>query len=218
MRVVIYARVSTAKCEKCGVLFELHEKADHPFKGQDPQMQLREATEYCERRGWKNPTVMIDRVSSGKIRPELETLKAFCRRGKVDTVVVYRFDRFARSAKELLEALEEFRVLGINFISLHENIDTTTPVGKLVFTFLAGVAEFEKSLIRERVMSGLATAKANGVRLGRPPRSDEVLERIRVLRRSGHSWRHIAGVTGLPVTTVRRAMLLGHKPASERVQ
>jgi DNA invertase Pin-like site-specific DNA recombinase len=199
MRVVIYARVSTTD-------------------KQDPEMQVREMSEYAERRGWKNPTVMIDRVSSGKVRPELETLKALCRRGKVDTVVVYRFDRFARSAKELLEALEEFRTLGIDFISLHENIDTTTPVGKLVFTFLAGVAEFEKSLILERVMSGLATAKANGVRLGRPPRSDEVLERIRALRRSGHSWRHIAGVTGLPVTTVRRAMLLGHKPASERVQ
>jgi DNA invertase Pin-like site-specific DNA recombinase len=198
MRVVIYARVSTAD-------------------KQDPEMQVREMSEYAERRGWKNPTVMIDRVSSGKIRPELETLKALCRRGKVDTVVVYRFDRFARSAKELLEALEEFRTLGINFISLHENIDTTTPVGKLVFTFLAGVAEFEKSLIRERVMSGLATAKANGVRLGRPSRNPDV-EQIRALRRSGYSWRHIAGVTGLPVTTVRRAMLLGQKPVSERVQ
>jgi DNA invertase Pin-like site-specific DNA recombinase len=198
MRVVIYARVSTAD-------------------KQDPEMQVREMLEFSKRRGWPDPISLVDRVSSGKVRPELETLKALCRRGKVDVVVVYRFDRFARSAKELLEALEEFRVLGVNFISLHENIDTTTPVGKLVFTFLAGVAEFEKALIRERVISGLETARAKGIRLGRPRRNPDV-EQIRALRGAGHSWRHIAGVMGVPVSTVRRALLVGQKSATEVVQ
>lgn len=180
-------------------------------------MQVREMNEFCEHRGWKNPSVLIDRVSSGKVRPELERLKALCRRRKVDVVVVYRFDRFARSAKELLEALEEFRVLGVNFISLHENIDTTTAVGKLVFTFLAGVAEFEKALIRERVISGLATAKAKGIRLGRPRRNADI-ELIRALRASGHSWRHIGTVMGLPESTVRRVALVAQKPVSGVIQ
>src|SRR5882762_8638243 len=141
MRAVIYARVSTTD-------------------KQDPEMQVREITEFCERRGWikPKPAVLIDRISSGKFRPELEKLKALCQRRKVDVVVVYRFDRFARSATELLRALEEFRALGVDFVSLHENIDTTTPVGKLVFTFLAGVAEFERAIIRERVISGLRNA------------------------------------------------------------
>lgn len=180
-------------------------------------MQTREITEFCEGRGWKNPAVMIDRVSSGKVRPELERLKALCRRRKFDVVVVYRFDRFARSSVELLTALEEFRTLGIDFVSLHENVDTTTAQGKLMFAIIAAFAEFERSIIRERVISGLALAKSKGVRLGRPRRNPDV-EQIKALRRSGASWRHIAGVMGIPVTVLRRAVLVGSKAATEKVQ
>jgi DNA invertase Pin-like site-specific DNA recombinase len=201
MRVAFYARVSTPEAEE----------------KQDPEMQVREIAEFCSRRGWKTPASFVDRVSSAKLRPELERLKALCRRRRFDVVIVYRFDRFARSASELLAALEEFRILGIDFVSLHENIDTTTPVGKLVFTFLAGVAEFERAIIRERVNSGLALARSKGVRLGRPPRNPDI-EQIRALRRSGHSWRHIAAVMGVPVSTVRRALLVGQKAATEVVQ
>jgi DNA invertase Pin-like site-specific DNA recombinase len=198
MRAAIYARVSTAD-------------------KQDPEMQTREITEFCERRGWKNPAVMVDRMSSGKIRPELEKLKALCRRRKFDVVVVYRFDRFARSSVELLTALEEFRTLGIDFVSLHENVDTTTAQGKLMFAIIAAFAEFERSIIRERVISGLALAKSKGVRLGRP-RRDPDLATIRALRSQGRSWRHIASLMGVPVTTVRRALLVGQKTATQRVQ
>jgi DNA invertase Pin-like site-specific DNA recombinase len=198
MRAAIYARVSTAD-------------------KQDPEMQTREITEFCERRGWKNPAVMVDRVSSGKVRPELEKLKALCRRGKIDVVVVYAYDRFARSTIELLTALEEFRVLGVDFISLHNNIDTTTAHGKLLFTILAGFAEFERALIRERVISGLALAKSKGVRLGRPRRNPDV-EQIRALRRQGHTWRHIADFMGISLATAKRAVLVNGKPVSQSVQ
>jgi DNA invertase Pin-like site-specific DNA recombinase len=198
MRAAIYARVSTVD-------------------KQDPEMQIREITEFCERRGWKKPAVLVDRVSSGKIRPELEKLKALCQRRKFDVVVVYRFDRFARSQLELLTALEEFRTLGVDFVSLHENVDTTTPAGKLMFGMIAAFAEFERSIIRERVLSGLALAKSKGIRLGRPPRNPDV-EQIRALRRSGRSWRHIAGVMGVPVSTVRRALLAGQKATTEVIQ
>jgi len=217
MRAVIYARVSTP---------EKQEK-------QDPEMQIREMTEFCERRGWSKPkpVVMIDRISSGKVRPELEKLWTLCRRRKVDVVLVYRFDRFARTQLELLEALQEFQALGVDFVSLHENIDTTTPAGKLMFGMIAAFAEFERAIIRERVISGLADRQArlkeNGsfltrkgkvcTRLGRPRRNPDV-ETIRALRGQGRSWRHIATLMGIPVTTVRRALLVGGKAATEVIQ
>jgi DNA invertase Pin-like site-specific DNA recombinase len=197
MRAAIYARVSTTD-------------------KQDPEMQIREISEFCERRGWKKPGVFIDRVSSGKVRPELEKLKALCRRRKFDVVVVYRFDRFARSSVELLTALEEFRSLGIDFVSLHENVDTTTAQGKLMFSIIAAFAEFERALIRERVISGLALAKSKGVRLGRPRRMPAA-DVIRALRGAGHTWRHIADQLGISMATAKRAVLVG-KPVSGAVQ
>jgi DNA invertase Pin-like site-specific DNA recombinase len=180
-------------------------------------MQLRELREYCEHREWGKPVIFIDRTSSTKVRPELEKLKVLCRRRRFDVVVVYRFDRFARSPIELLTALEEFRTLKVDFVSLHENVDTTTPGGKLMFTMIAAFAEFEREIIRERVRSGLATARANGKRLGRPRRNPDV-EQIRALRRSGSSWRAISRVMGIPVDTLRRAFLCASKAATKRVR
>src|SRR5438876_9626284 len=110
-----------------------------------------------------------------------------CRKRLVDAVVVYRYDRFARILRQLVLALEEFRALGIDFISLHEGVDTSTPNGRLIFGIFASIAEFERELIRDRVRSGLAAAKVKGKRIGRPKVAVDAL-RIASLRRQGRSW------------------------------
>ncbi len=138
-------------------------------------------------------------------RPELDRLLADCRRRLVDAVVVYRYDRFARSLRQLVNALEEFRALGIDFISLHEGVDTSTPNGRLIFGIFGSIAEFERELIRDRVRSGLAHAKAKGVRLGRP-RVIVDSHKIASLRGQGLSWRKVAGELGIGVGTARERL------------
>ncbi len=107
-----------------------------------------------------------------------------------------RYDRFARSLRRLVNALEEFRALGVDFISLHEGVDTSTPNGRLVFGVFASIAEFERELIRERIRSGIAAAKARGKRLGRP-RAVVDASRVAALREQGHSWRSIVDEMGV---------------------
>ena len=109
-------------------------------------------------------------------------------------VVVYRYGRFARSLRQLVNALEEFRVLGVDFISLHEGVDASTPNGRLVFGIFASIAEFERELIRERVKSGIAAAKAKGKGLGRPRVAVDA-SRIAALRAQGLSWAAISQQT-----------------------
>jgi DNA invertase Pin-like site-specific DNA recombinase len=138
-------------------------------------------------------------------RPALDRLLVDCRRRRADVVLVYRYDRFARSLRQLMNALEEFRALGVDFVSLHEGVDTSTPNGRLVFGIFASIAEFERELIRERVRSGVAAARARGKRLGRP-RTAVDASRIALLRQQGRSWRAIAHETGLSVGTVHRAL------------
>jgi DNA invertase Pin-like site-specific DNA recombinase len=121
-------------------------------------------------------------------------------------VVVYRYDRFARSLRQLVNALEEFRSLGIDFVSLHEGVDTSTPNGRLVFGIFASIAEFERELIRDRVKSGLALAKSKGKHLGRPRVSVD-RPRIATLRKEGHSWAEICDSLGVSKGTAQRAML-----------
>ncbi len=179
MRTVIYARVSTANGQ------------------QSPEMQLRELLEYAERRGWEIVGKYVDVGISGakEKRPELDRLLADAHRRRFDAVVVWRFDRFARSVSQLLRALETFKALGIEFVSLSEQVDTSTPTGKMVFTVLGAVAELERSLIAERVRAGLRNARAKGKRLGRP-RAAVDAARMATLRAQGRSLRAISAELG----------------------
>jgi DNA invertase Pin-like site-specific DNA recombinase len=188
LKIAIYARVSTKNA-------------------QDPEMQLSELREYIRNRRWKIAGEYVDKGISGASdsRPELNRLMADASRRRFDVVAVWKFDRFARSVTHLLRALETFRALGIEFVSLSENIDTSTPTGKMVFTVLASVSELERSLIGERVRAGLRNAKARGTRWGRPPLKDLSVtgtQRLwRERRRSRTSFKELAGKYGVSVWT-----------------
>lgn len=196
-RVALYARVSTSN------------------SGQSPEMQLRELGEYCERRGWQIAGEYIDAGVSGTQdkRPELDRMMSDAHKRRFDVVCVWRFDRFARSVSHLLRALETFKALGIDFISFSEQMDTSTPTGKMVFTVLGAVAELERSLIVERVRAGLRNARAKGKRLGRPRVAVDAV-RIGRLRAQGLSWANIGAELGVGEGTVRR---LAHASAKNPI-
>jgi DNA invertase Pin-like site-specific DNA recombinase len=181
----IYARVSTLN------------------GGQDPTLQTRELKEYCQRRGWQVFDCYVDNGFSGKkdSRPQLNRMMQDAHERRFDVVVVWRFDRFARSVSHLLRALETFNSLGVQFVSLSEQVDTSTPTGKMVFTVLGAVAELERNLIVERVRAGLRHARAKGKRLGRPKKSVDAAQ-IKSMRVAGDSWRVIARRLGVSVGTV----------------
>lgn len=185
-RAALYARVSTNN-------------------GQDPEVQLRELREYCQRRGWEVVGEYIDVGISGTkdSRPELNRLMADAHRRKFDVVTVWKFDRFARSVSHLLRALETFQALGVEFVSLTEAIDSSTPAGKMVYIVLGAVAELERSLIVERVKAGLRNAKARGKKLGRPKLIVSTAK-VAQLRAEGQSWAVIAKQVGVSQWTARR--------------
>jgi DNA invertase Pin-like site-specific DNA recombinase len=172
-------------------------------------MQLRDLRAYCVARGLDLVREYVDVGRSGAkdSRPELNILMDDARKRQFDAIVVWRFDRFARSTKHLLTALEEFRSLGIQFVSYQENIDTSTALGQALFTIVSVVAELERNLIRERVSAGIRNARANGKKLGRP-RSGVNRERILELKEQGRSLRQIAANLGVGYGTVR-ARLVG---------
>jgi len=188
-RVAFYARVSTTN------------------HGQDVTLQTRELHQFAEARGWSViGTYTDDGVSGAKdSRPELNRLMADAHKRCFDVVAVWRFDRFARSVSHLLRALETFSALGIAFVSLNEQMDTTTPTGKMVFTVLGAVAELERSLIAERVRAGLRNARAKGKRLGRPRlRLDATsVERLRL---QGRTIREIAEALGVSRGLVHKTL------------
>ena len=186
-RVAIYARVSTTN------------------HGQDVSMQTHELRDYCERRGWTVAGEYVDAGVSGAKdrRPELDRLMTDAHKRRFDVVAVWKFDRFARSVSHLLRALDTCRVLGIEFVSLSESLDTATPAGRMVFTVLGAVAELERSLIVERVKAGLRNAKAKGKCLGRPKAVVDA-KRIASLRAQGLGWKRIAADLGVGVGTVIR--------------
>ena len=196
MRIALYARISTTD--------------------QDADLQLVELRRYAVARGWVIAGEFVDRGVSGAAtsRPALDQLWTAARRRDVDGVVVWRFDRFSRSVSDLVRSLEEFRGLGVAFISIHEQIDTSSPTGRVVFAVVAAMAEFEREILRERVRAGLSRARERGVRLGRPLKLD-VLEVLR-LRGDGLSVRAIARSVGAPASTV--ADLLRRQPVQRPVQ
>jgi len=182
-RVALYARVSTTD--------------------QSTDSQLLDLRRYVSERGWNIFKEYVDEGISGTkdSRPALNVLMNDAKKRRFDVVLVWRFDRFARSTKHLILALEEFRNLGIDFVSYQENIDTSSPLGSAIFTIISAVAQLERDIIAERVKAGLRRAKENGKKLGRPKASIDV-ERIQMLRSTGLSLRAIAKKVNISRTTV----------------
>lgn len=198
-RVALYARVSTKN------------------SGQDPETQLIALREYAKARGFEALGEYVDVGISGskEKRPALDRLMKDARQRKFDAVLVARFDRLARSTRHLVLALEEFNALGIDFISLSESIDTSTPMGKMVYTVIAPVAELERSLIRERVVLGIERARRQGKHLGRPRGGEVDDAEILTLASLGYSCREIGRRTGLDHKTVSKILhLSGEKPSA----
>lgn len=173
---------------------------------QNCEVQLAELRRYSDQR-FGSAREYVDHGVSGtqRHRPALDNLMRDARQRLFDVVVVWKFDRFARSLKHLLDALEEFHALGIDFVSLTEGIDTTTPTGQLLFSILGAVAQFERDLIAERVRAGIAQARRMGKRIGRP-RVLVDARPILLLRNEKLSLRKIARKLGIPVSRVRRAL------------
>lgn len=183
-RVALYVRVSTGE--------------------QNADLQVNELNEYAAFRKWEIVETYADKMSGAKDRrPALDRLMVDAKRGRFDVVVVWRFDRFARSTRFLLEALEQFNSLGIDFVSLQESIDTSTNTGKAIFTILGAVAELERSTIRERVVAGQRAARRRGVRFGRPTVEVDTDQALK-LRKQGLSWRDISAEVGVPKDTLIR--------------
>src|SRR3984957_4840171 len=163
---------------------------------QDTGLQETELQQYVESRGWEC-VVYRDKAQSGakNDRPALNAMLSDMRRRKFDVIVVWKLDRLARSLKQLLTIGEECRSLGVDLVSLRQNIDTTLPAGRLTFQILGAVAEFERELLRERVKAGIAHARRTGKHCGRPAlRSFQPneIERIQELRTQGTSVRKLA--------------------------
>ncbi len=188
-RVAIYARVSTLD------------------KGQDPETQLRQLREYAGRRGFDIVGEYVDHATgTTEDRANYQRLLDDARKRKVDVVLVWRYDRFARSTQALINALNEFRDLGVDFISYQENIDTTTPQGELIFGIFASLAQFESALISERVKAGMERARTQGKPLGRPRIPDDIKHKIQRLRAEEPpvSPRQISKLLGIGYGTARR--------------
>lgn len=187
-RAAIYARVSTVT-------------------GQSPQMQLDVLREYAARRELVIVAEFVDHGVSGARdhRPELDRLMSGARQRSFEVVLVYRFDRFARGVRHLVTALDEFQALGLEFVSYSESLDTSTPMGRAMFSIIAALAELERNIIIERSVEGQRRARARGTHVGRPRRLvDEA--RVMQLRAEGVSVRGIARALGVSRAVVERVM------------
>ena len=197
LRVALYARVSTRD------------------KGQNPELQLAELREFAADRGWQIIGEFVDMGVSGSkdTRPQLDAMMRQAKARKLDVIAVWKLDRFGRSLRHLVDTLAELEAVGVAFVSLTDQIDLSTPAGKLMFHVIGAMAEFERALIQERVRAGLAVAQSKGKTLGRPRvrrDRDRDAKRIRELRNDGQSYREIADELGRSTMDVYRvAMTLG---------
>jgi DNA invertase Pin-like site-specific DNA recombinase len=183
-RVALYARVSDPRDGR-----------------QHPEIQLEELRHYATRRGWRITREYVDRITGTKdSRPQLNQLMLDARARKFDLALVWRLDRLGRSLRHLVNTASEFEALGIGLVSLRESLDPTTPMGKAMFGMIAVMAEFERELIRERVLAGMRHAKSRGIHLGRP-KVEADGDVIRSMRKSGVAWREIAERLGVSVGT-----------------
>jgi DNA invertase Pin-like site-specific DNA recombinase len=197
MNVGLYARVSTRD------------------KGQDPEMQLTELREFAAKRGWHVVGEFVDVGVSGSkdSRPQLDTMMRLAKTRKLDVIAGWTLDRFGRSLRHLVDTLEELKAVGCAFVSLRDNLDLTTPAGRMTFHVVGAMAEFERELIRERVMAGLAHARSKGQKLGRPKvrrDRDQDAKAIRQMRAEGESYGEIADASGRTKSDIYRVcMTLG---------
>src|SRR5262245_18333566 len=190
MRAILYARVSTKD------------------KGQDVNTQLLPLREYAQRRGFEVVSECVDHGVSGAKdrRPALDKLMKAARAREFDAVLVFKLDRFGRLLQHLTAALSEFKALDIEFVSITESIDTSTPAGKALFGMIGVFAEFEHDLISERVRAGMARARKQGVKFGSRPRLVFDREAVRKLHAAGATVREISKRFKLSVGTVHRAI------------
>ena len=187
-RVALYARVST-------------------LNGQNPEMQLAELREYASRRGWTVHGEYSDVGISGarESRPELNRMLAAAQSREFDAILCWKLDRLGRSLKHLVNTLADLQAWDVAFIALRDNLDLSTPTGRLSFHIIAAMAEFERALIRERVSAGIQAARHRGTRIGRPKAYVNPLK-IRELRSQGMPWRELSKRLGVGVGTAIRAL------------
>ena len=187
-RIAIYARVSM-------------------LNGQNPEMQLDEIREYASRRGWTVAGEYVDIGVSGskESRPELNRMLKDAHARRFDAVVCWKLDRLGRSLKHLVVTIEDLSAYGVTFVSLRDNLDLSTPSGRLMMHLLGAMAEFERELIKERVTAGIAAARRRGVRLGRP-KTYVSPDKVREMRDTGTPWRAIAKRLGIGTGTACRAL------------
>jgi DNA invertase Pin-like site-specific DNA recombinase len=174
-------------------------------KTQDPQNQLQPLAQYARQRGFKEVIEYVDRGASGasSSRPALDRLMRDIRSRRLDVLLVWKFDRLFRSTRHMLNTLAELRNVGVSFISLTEQLDTSSPMGEAMFAIASAMAQLERDLIRERVKAGLDRARAAGVRLGRPPKEVDRERLLEVYTRT-KSIRDTAKALGLSRTFVHR--------------
>ncbi len=191
-RVAIYLRVSTLE--------------------QSTDLQRTDLMTYVQARDWEVFAVYEDKATgTNSNRAKLKAMLCAARQRKFDVILVWKLDRFARSLKDLVTMLQDLSEIGIEFISLRDNIDLTTSAGRLMMHMIGAFAEFEASLIRERVRAGIAQAKAKGTRLGRPKLRDD--KQILSLRDQGQSVRAIANALGISKGQVQRALGVPKSPS-----